>query len=248
MIEPRKPRWNFACLVGLTRNLTGDRRIYRSLREPSAWKSSYLIWDSNTDSRPLSGAKLKWPGYELPIQQTPGPRRPLLSAGAQLVMPVNDRFMFEMPKPTYPRPDRQLAGIGTRPITNRFVVTQSTPTPGNGSLPPKAGTQPVIDRFVETPSIPTLGHGSPPPRAGTQPMTVRFVETLTMPTPEYGSPPWQAGIQPGNDRFIETSLGAGKQRVTARVAEIPTLPAPGLDRQSWRTEMPWGTDVRGSHL
>ena len=99
---------------------------------------------------------------------------------------------------------------------------------------------------METPSVPTPGHGSLPPRAGTQPATVRFGKTSTMPTPGRGSPPPQAEMQPGNDRFVETSPGDGKQRVTARVVEIPTLPALGLDRPSWRTEAPWGTDVRGS--
>ena len=194
----------------------------------------------------LDRAKRKRPGDELPIQQTPGPRRSPPGAGAQPVMPVNDRFMFERPKPTYQSPDGQSPSIGMRPITDRFVVMQSTPTPGHGSPLPKAGTRPVIDRFVEMPSMPTRGHGSPPLRAGTQPVTVLFVEMSTVPAPERGSPPPQAGIQPGGDRFAETSPEPGKQRVTAPMAEIPTLPAPRLDRPSWRTETPWGTGIRGS--
>ena len=41
--------------------------------------------------RPLSGAKLKRPRYELPIQRTSGPRRLPPGAGTQPVKPVTDR-------------------------------------------------------------------------------------------------------------------------------------------------------------
>ena len=71
-MKPLKPRCIFAGLEGLTWNQTRYRRTYRSSREPSARKSSHLIRDSNAD---LSGAKPKRPRYELPIQQTLGPRR-----------------------------------------------------------------------------------------------------------------------------------------------------------------------------
>ena len=71
--------------------------------------------------------------YELPIQQTPEPRRPLPGAGTQ---PVTDQFAFEMPTPTYPGLGGQLPSTRTQTVTDRFAY----------ELPPQARTQPVVDR------------------------------------------------------------------------------------------------------
>ena len=133
---------------------------------------------------PLSGAKPKRPRFELPIQQTPGSRRPPPDTGTQPVKLVTDRFTFEMPTPTYPGPDRQPPGAGTqpvKPVTNWF--TFEMPYPGPGRQLPGAGTQPMTDRFmyklppwIRTPpmldrlgddlsDMPNLRHDELPPKA-----------------------------------------------------------------------------------
>ena len=54
--------------------------------------------------------------------------------------------------------------------------------------PPRAGTQPVTDRFMETPTTSTPGHSSPPPKAGTQLVTYRLLYKIpTLPTPGHRS-------------------------------------------------------------
>ena len=88
---------------------------------------------------PLSGAKPKRPRFELPIQQTPGPRRLPPCAGTQPVKPVTDRFAFEMPTPTYPGPGRQLPGSGTPPVLDRLGDDLSDmPNSMHDKLPPRA--------------------------------------------------------------------------------------------------------------
>ena len=66
---------------------------------------------------PPNGAKPKLPRYDLPIQRTPGPRRPLPGAGTQPVKPVTDRFAFEMPTPIY-GPERATS-THTGPVRRR---------------------------------------------------------------------------------------------------------------------------------
>ena len=99
---PRKPRWSWAGLVGLTRGRTGCRRIYQS---------SWELWEQRRTGAirdrlgPLSRAKLKWPRFELPIQQTPGSCRPPPDAGTQPVKLVTNRFFIQ-------NADPDVSGIG----------------------------------------------------------------------------------------------------------------------------------------
>ena len=53
------------------------------------------------------GPKSKWPKFELPIQRTPGPCRTPPGTGKQPEVSGTDRFLFEMPTPTYTGLSRQ---------------------------------------------------------------------------------------------------------------------------------------------
>ena len=89
--------------------------------------------------------------YELPIQQTPEPRRPLPAAWTQ---PVTDRYAFEMPT----RRIRDWAGNCQVPGHSRFAY----------ELPPQTRTQPVLDRLRDNlPDMPNSvpGYHRLPPRA-----------------------------------------------------------------------------------
>ena len=54
-----RPRWSCACLLRLT-----YRRIYRYLRELSAWTSSYLTWGSSADSSPRAAPNRNGPDMD----------------------------------------------------------------------------------------------------------------------------------------------------------------------------------------
>ena len=100
------------------------------------------------------GAKPKWARYRSPIPRTPRPHRQLPGAGAHPLGFGDDWFVFEMPRPTYPGPDRQLSlgpdqrlpGTETQVKTgnDRFMFGMPRLTyPGPGRQRPDTGTQPV---------------------------------------------------------------------------------------------------------
>ena len=144
--QPRRWRWNCACLLRLTWNRTGSR-ISQSTRELSAWTSSILIRERSGDSNSRTGPSRSGPdmgcsypplrnpvgSYRGPVEfgddrctfgitslTYPGPAQRRPSTGIQPVKLAPDRFAFEIPTPACLNSDKQLPGLGAQSGFDRF--------------------------------------------------------------------------------------------------------------------------------